>query len=1025
MFINDHLSKFEEFKRTDKVDFIKRCIERFFGFDYIKKDYANIRYDEYKKNNSSKIPDILIRIRELMDKYVVSSIRRETKNFNPNCVKHNVNQEFISERLVNEDIEREASDIIKKCGLFKEPEFKKFKDNEDRFYENNPHKFRYDENERILSRYPLHPIKSLYEFNNIVAISCIYLLRGHCKFWTTESLEIESEYNRSFNALKDFRQAGFFIWRLREKYSEVNEIKKKEKIMTEKREIISKLSIIVEVFNGNIMRRVNRDEEALDCYFKSLRSFDNEFTPNIMNKNIQKNYKKDIKNICLTMIKVKQEMGKIFFDKGCFIESLKYHLRATYEILLLCNKDKTYEKINEFRNDILELFEYLDRIKDNRFFNKSDLRDYFLSNAVTADRIKTLITGSGKETLYRLSADILSRIGYVLFSVRCQDLRYDHLDDNKIELKEEYIIPFFEPVGGMESDFGMYCRSIVTPRISGTAFQNEPMRATAFYILKTLGKLNIDEVRNALNGENDVNDKTLLKNLCFHLGRASLYDINNLFTIPERNIRLLVRQGYLKRRKKKINKLVILRRWQSYNPKLPCAIGKNLKGGGYFLIWNDKGIVIDPGYDFIQNFYDEGFSLEDIHAVVLTHSHPDHDDELSSLLTLLHEWNTYYEKTLQSEKKTFDLFLNESTYRKYENWIYAKEMKVVRKVTLLQNNIKGFGRKGKPERLGNNPIINLQDRYNMDIEVVPALHNDILGENVSIGLIFKLKNENREEICSVGFTGDTGKYEGIEEKYKLCNILVAHLGDVKIAEIAAQHEVSYLRAILMNMEPPKNTKIKDFIKLAAILDMVEWESDKFNEFKINIETKKCSVEDEWEKFESYSENDKKKPLVDSIWLGEYNYKYHLGVQGVYHLFKEMKKQCETDKRVKTRLFLIGEIPEELGSYRQYIARYLRWIGGDKVHSFTADIGLHVKLPKNKGDDPKIRCFSCFHNYELSLKDDENHYHHPNCIQETILKQHNFGMIYLCRKYEHASLPIERPDIHLADPLCIVNPPFYR
>ena len=61
----------------------------------------------------------------------------------------------------------------------------------------------------------------------------------------------------------------------------------------------------------------------------------------------------------------------------------------------------------------------------------------------------------------------------------------------------------------------------------------------------------------------------------------------------------------------------VLRRWGSYTP----GVIQRSTGGGYFLIWNGKGIVIDPGFDFLSNFLRMGGCATDINAVILTHNH--------------------------------------------------------------------------------------------------------------------------------------------------------------------------------------------------------------------------------------------------------------------------------------------------------------------------------------------------------------------------------------------------------------------
>ena len=85
--------------------------------------------------------------------------------------------------------------------------------------------------------------------------------------------------------------------------------------------------------------------------------------------------------------------------------------------------------------------------------------------------------------------------------------------------------------------------------------------------------------------------------------------------------------------------LYFLGRYSSWTPKIPRPRVFGIKGGGKFLVWKSKGIVIDPGFDFLNNFYAEGFSLEDIDAVIVTHDHHDHTDDFESMWRLIKEHN--------------------------------------------------------------------------------------------------------------------------------------------------------------------------------------------------------------------------------------------------------------------------------------------------------------------------------------------------------------------------------------------------
>ena len=81
------------------------------------------------------------------------------------------------------------------------------------------------------------------------------------------------------------------------------------------------------------------------------------------------------------------------------------------------------------------------------------------------------------------------------------------------------------------------------------------------------------------------------------------------------------------------NGLWVLRRWNSFTPRIPSV--DTGPGGGYFLKWNNKGIAIDPGFDYLDNIQKAGISLGSLNAIVVTHSHPDHTADFEPLLMML------------------------------------------------------------------------------------------------------------------------------------------------------------------------------------------------------------------------------------------------------------------------------------------------------------------------------------------------------------------------------------------------------
>ena len=250
------------------------------------------------------------------------------------------------------------------------------------------------------------------------------------------------------------------------------------------------------------------------------------------------------------------------------------------------------------------------------------------------------------------------------------------------------------------------------------------------------------------------------------------------------------------------NRLKVLRRWNSYTP----IIADNFhisKGGGYFIQIGKKGIVIDPGFNFIENFKGAGHFFKEIDAVLVTHAHNDHTADLESILTLLYKYNetikgdpdipshtsrgnqsirdelgTKLDRQPSSKeideafeasgrKKKIDIYLTKSTFKKYSGMfdLFKTQYYCVH-------------------------IIEKDDHKfvcGLDMRVLGAKHFDIISDNDSVGFAFEFRN------CVVVYTGDTGwndtidrMYETLKRDYdskgKRVDVLIAHLGGFKSYE---------------------------------------------------------------------------------------------------------------------------------------------------------------------------------------------------------------------------------------------------
>jgi tetratricopeptide (TPR) repeat protein len=221
--------------------------------------------------------------------------------------------------------------------------------------------------------------------------------------------------------------------------------------------------------------------------------------------------------------------------------------------------------------------------------------------------------------------------------------------------------------------------------------------------------------------------------------------------------------------------LIILRRWNSFSPSLSRRYAVSL-GGGYLLrirklkpdntenLWFN--VVIDPGYNFLLNFHSENFKVQDIDAVVVTHSHSDHCAELSGIMDLIHQINKRRNK-IENEseenkvKKRIYLLLSKGVYKKFSPYIpdWKEQLK---DVILLENNSTWI----PPD-------------FPFEIKAMETAHAD-LGGVKAIGILVTIKQDDK---ILIGFTGDTPWRKNIRDNFKKCDLLCLHMGGIKEWEI--------------------------------------------------------------------------------------------------------------------------------------------------------------------------------------------------------------------------------------------------
>jgi len=214
--------------------------------------------------------------------------------------------------------------------------------------------------------------------------------------------------------------------------------------------------------------------------------------------------------------------------------------------------------------------------------------------------------------------------------------------------------------------------------------------------------------------------------------------------------------------------LTVLRRWQSFTPALSMGSEVGHKGGGYFVYKTnhkgeiEEGLVVDPGFDFLNNFFDEGFSIRDITGILITHSHRDHSSDFMSIVTLVHEMNEQGKRVFKDGKwveKKLILFITEGCHQNFAVQIFGNRDKFYDVIRVQQNTTPYSGK----------------NRFlkHFQLEAKKANHEDQSGHD-SVGYIIK----DYKGKPLIGFTGDTQWYNKIEDTYKACPVICMNIGGV-------------------------------------------------------------------------------------------------------------------------------------------------------------------------------------------------------------------------------------------------------
>ena len=213
------------------------------------------------------------------------------------------------------------------------------------------------------------------------------------------------------------------------------------------------------------------------------------------------------------------------------------------------------------------------------------------------------------------------------------------------------------------------------------------------------------------------------------------------------------------------NKFLMLKGMSSSTPAMLNNIfdTNDYVGGGFYLNWNGYGVAIDPGYSFVHNLHHYGLSVLDVQAVIITHEHIDHNNDMR-LLDDLHFSAARFD---EEKEKThiIDWYMDEISYAMAS--VLRTERSGFKEETCRLHRVMA----GDSAELKTNEL---------DVTFFPTKHIPKDGtynyKEHTFGCSFCCKNKVQKKIIT--YTSDTKYFNGLLEAVKEADMVIANISGI-------------------------------------------------------------------------------------------------------------------------------------------------------------------------------------------------------------------------------------------------------
>lgn len=229
--------------------------------------------------------------------------------------------------------------------------------------------------------------------------------------------------------------------------------------------------------------------------------------------------------------------------------------------------------------------------------------------------------------------------------------------------------------------------------------------------------------------------------------------------------------------------------------------------GGHYVRWNNKGIVINPGAGFIENFHQQGFCIRDIDYVIVTWDSEDAHGDVKTI----YELNNQLNKT-SAELQIIHYYLNQKTFQ---------ELSVILKPSFKQarntiHNLEIFLDSPDVEKVELTDAITLH--YFLTSPQGSSFRSSTGSEHhslSSLGIRLELGDQSHSNALNIGYISGMGWSPLIAHHLGRCDILLAAFGNTNIKDYSklayAENCLGYYGcSSLMNEVSPKLMLLTEF-----------------------------------------------------------------------------------------------------------------------------------------------------------------------------------------------------------------------